>query len=70
MNKRVEFFHGSDLIGTLDWSGPELRFEGDCEKSAKAFMATVIHVFEEEVKEIANKAYLEGYADAMREKVN
>jgi len=42
-------------VGRLDFNGPELKFEGNMEESAKSFMIWIAQVFAGRLKEERNK---------------
>lgn len=44
-NYQMSFHNGSDIIGKLDFNGPELVFVGNAEESAKVFVDWVGKVF-------------------------
>jgi hypothetical protein len=54
----------SNKVGTLDFNGPALVFEGDAEESAKVFIDWVAQVFASRLKE----EYDRGYEAAKKEK--
>ena len=59
----VDGFNG-DVIGTLDFNGPELRFTGDAEESAKVFIDWIARAFKGRLEE----EYSRGYSDAKFER--
>lgn len=64
-------FHQSDAsgwangprVGSLDFNGPEMKFEGNADESAKIFFDYVARFFQERLKE----EYQRGYNDAKKE---
>ena len=65
------FFHGIDstgwasgpAVGSLDFKGPEMKFEGNADESAKVFFDYVARYFQERLKE----EYQRGYEAAKKE---
>jgi hypothetical protein len=49
----------SKEVGRLDFNGPEFKFEGDMEESAKSFMIWIAQVFAGRLKEERNKVRME-----------
>ena len=49
-----------DPVGTLDFNGPELKFTGDAEESAKVFIEWIARAFKGRLDE----EYKRGYNDA------
>jgi hypothetical protein len=57
---------GNDLgkaVGTLDFNGPEMKFTGDAEESAKVFIDWIATAFKGRLEE----EYMRGYGDAQKE---
>ena len=48
------------MVGTLDFNGPELKFTGDAEESAKVFIDWIAHAFKGRLEE----EYKRGFNDA------
>lgn len=53
----------SNKVGTLDFNGPALVFEGNAEESAKVFIDWVANIFAARLKE----EYQRGYEDCLTE---
>jgi len=49
-----------DPVGSLDFNGPELKFTGDAEESAKVFIDWIAHAFKGRLEE----EYKRGFNDA------
>lgn len=49
-----------EKVGSLDFNGSELKFEGDAEESAKVFIDWISHAFKGRLEE----EYKRGYSDA------
>lgn len=64
--RQLEFYNQFGKVGTLNFDGDKLTFSGDADQSAEVFFESVIQFFGHKLRE----AYLEGYEDAKREKVN
>lgn len=55
--------HTGPAIGSLDFNGPEMKFEGNADESAKVFFEYVAKYFHERLRE----EYQRGYNDAKKE---
>jgi len=53
-------FNVGEPIGTLDFNGPELKFTGDAEESAKVFIDWIANAFKSRLDE----EYKRGHNDA------
>ena len=53
----------NNKVGTLDFNGPALVFEGDAEESAKVFIEWIAQMFAVRLKE----EYQRGYEDCLTE---
>jgi len=68
-NYNITFYRNSDgpglgqAVGTLDFNGPELKFTGDAEESAKVFIDWIATAFKGRLEE----EYKRGYEDAKKE---
>jgi protein-arginine kinase activator protein McsA len=54
-NYQMTFYKDNKLIGTLDFNGPQMTFEGEAEESAKIFFDQVAKCFEDRLKEEREK---------------
>ena len=45
-NYAITFRNKDGLIGTLDFNGPAMKFEGEAEESAKIFFGYISSMFE------------------------
>jgi hypothetical protein len=50
-------FATGDRVGSLDFNGPELKFEGDAEESAKVFIDWIAHTFKGRLEEEYRRGY-------------
>jgi hypothetical protein len=50
-NYNITFHQDDKEIGKLDFNGPEMKFEGDMEESAKVFFDFMAQMWPERVKE-------------------
>lgn len=52
-----------ELVGTLDFNGPKMKFEGEAEEGARVFFDYVAKFFEQRLK----MEYDRGYEDAKQQ---
>ena len=64
--RRIEFYGLLGKVGHLDWSDDVMTFEGDLDQSAEAFLDSLNKVLSEKL----HQAYLNGWNDALKEKIN
>lgn len=50
-NYNIQFFRDTKLVGTLDFNGPIVKFEGDADDSATIFFDALATKWPERVKE-------------------
>ena len=50
-NYAITFRNKDGLIGTLDFNGPAMKFEGEAEESAKIFFGYISEMFEKRSEE-------------------
>jgi hypothetical protein len=62
----IELYDESGKVGVLTFSDSRLSFHGDPDEAAKAFFGAFNKVFSAELQQ----AYITGWNDAMKEKVN
>lgn len=55
-NYSIRFHNEEKIVGTLDFNGPEIVFNGDCNQSAKVFIDFVAQSFASRLKEERNSA--------------
>ena len=60
-------FHNAEghQVGSMDFNGPHLTFEGNADESAVAFLSLVAQCFDQRLKD----EYQRGYNDARKEMV-
>lgn len=63
-NHNMQFSNNNGVIGTLDFNGPAMVFEGNAEESALLFFDFVSKYFDQRLKD----EYQRGYNDAKKEK--
>jgi hypothetical protein len=64
--RRIEFYGLLGKVGHLDWQDGTLVFEGELDQSAEAFLDSLNKVLSEKL----HQAYLNGWNDALKEKIN
>jgi hypothetical protein len=62
-NYAIQFSQDNKIVGTLDWNGPEMTFEGDMTESARLFLQFVAQSFKGRLDE----EYQRGYDAAKKE---
>jgi hypothetical protein len=63
---QIELYDESGRVGILTFSDDRLSFQGDPDEAAKAFFEAFNQVFSSELQQ----AYITGWTDALKEKVN
>lgn len=64
--RRIEFYGLFGKVGHLDWEHGTLVFEGDLDQSAEAFLDHLNKILSDRL----HQAYLNGWNDALKEKIN
>jgi hypothetical protein len=62
-NHNMQFINSNGLVGTLNFNGPEMKFEGQADEAAKLFFDFVAKYFDQRLKD----EYTRGYNDAKKE---
>ena len=62
-NHTIGFSNKEGQIGSLDFNGPAMKFEGNAEESALVFFSFVAKYFDQRLKD----EYTRGYNDAKKE---
>jgi len=62
-NHMFHFHNGENTVGTLNFNGAELVFNGNADESAKVFFDFVAKYFDQRLKD----EYTKGYNDAKKE---
>lgn len=64
--ERIEFYGLSGKVGHLDLEDGRFTFEGDADQSAHALFISLHKLISERIQE----AYMSGWSDALKEKIN
>jgi hypothetical protein len=62
-NHTIQFHQDNKVVGTLDFNGPQMKFEGDMDESCRLFLQFVAQSFDGRLKE----EYQRGYEAAKKE---
>ena len=62
-NHNIKFNNADNVeVGTMDFNGGSLKFEGNAEESAIVFMNWINKIFQERLKEEYDRGYEDGKA--------
>ena len=51
MNYKFHFHNGGEIVGELDFNGPQMKFTGDVEESARVFFEYLANMFQKRLEQ-------------------
>ena len=51
MNYKFHFHNGGEIVGELDFNGPQMKFTGDLEESARVFFEYLANMFKKRLEQ-------------------
>lgn len=66
-NYNIYFHRGNEKVGVLDFNGPEMKFSGDMDESAKLFLELVATSFKARLEQERAVGYREGHQNALKQ---
>ena len=67
-NYNIYFHRGNEKVGVLDFNGPEMKFSGDMDESAKLFLEFVATSFKARLEQERAVGYREGHMAALSQR--
>ena len=67
-NYNIYFHRGNEKVGVLDFNGPEMKFSGDMDESAKLFLELVATSFKARLEQERAVGYREGHMAALAQR--
>ena len=67
-NCSITFHSGNRQVGVLDFNGPEMKFSGDMDESAKLFLEFVATSFKARLEQERAVGYREGHMAALSQR--